>query len=74
MSSDQHHARYGRTRRGTQTWGNLRGAAGMHYATTVRCSCGWNKQVNQAPSKGGRKFAEELHAAHVAEDAAAATP
>jgi hypothetical protein len=62
----EHQPRYGRTPLGTPTWGNLRGAAGTRYGTTVRCSCGWRTQVNVAPSRGGRQDAQEAWERHVA--------
>lgn len=64
MSS--HEPRYTRTRRGQAPLRHINGAAGMFYATIVRCSCGqFEQRVNQAPSKGGRKWAEELFDEHL---------
>ena len=35
------------------------------YATTGRCGCGMEFRSNEAPSKGGTKTVERLHAAHL---------
>lgn len=38
---------------------------GQRYGTTVRCSCGWRTQINEAPSKGGRTLASIRYRAHL---------
>ena len=48
---------------------------GQTYGTTLRCSCGHrfgaphdrNKVSNEAPSKGGRAYAQSVYQRHVAE-------
>lgn len=64
MTAD-HRPTYGRTILGRRRWG---GPSGSYYGATVRCSCGWKAQVNQAPSKGGTKQAEQWFAEHVKEN------
>ncbi len=64
---NNHEPRITRYQRGTQTYGQLRGAAGMQYGTMLRCDCGWSIRENTAPSAGGRKRLLELHGRHVEE-------
>lgn len=55
-----------------RTW-----AGGRTYGTTLRCSCGWvpwpdqginkAKVTNEAPSKGGRAYANAAYKRHVEE-------
>lgn len=70
MSDDVHVLTLTRFQRGQQTYGQLRGAAGMFYGTRGRCSCGWENRENTAPSAGGRQIVKQRHGLHVAEASA----
>lgn len=63
---DLHRLSIERVQLGRQTYGQLRGAAGMRYGVKARCTCGWSTQVNQAPSSGGRREAEVRAEEHLA--------
>lgn len=66
----EHRLTTGRTALGRQAYGNLRGAAGIRYGTTARCSCGeWSWRRNVAPSAGGTREAAREFARHVAGEA-----
>ena len=73
----EHIPSIGRTHIGnTPTW-----PARPLYGTTLRCSCGWRgekggdpgwarsrgKVANEAPSKGGRKIAQDRYIEHLAD-------
>lgn len=59
--ADGHSPTIGREALG-RTWNN-----GRTYATTLRCSCGWNagRVTNLAPSAGGRPYAQEAYRSHL---------
>lgn len=71
----EHELKISRYQRGQQTYGRLRGAAGMGYGTSATCSCGgWSFRLNVAPSKGGRREAEHQHERHVRTETQAEEP
>lgn len=61
-----HELRLSRYKRGQQTYGNIRGVAGMTYDTRGECSCGnWSERRNVAPSRGGEREIKEAHKQHI---------
>lgn len=67
MTDTEHQPTYTRYKRGTATYGNIHGAAGMQYGTKVRCTCGWECRANLAPTNGGRKRMKDAYVRHLLE-------
>lgn len=59
-----HHPTLGRRRLGRKTYGT----GGDQWGTTVRCECGWQANVNQAPSSGGNAEAIDQWYTHLRTD------